>query len=213
MTIIEMLDDLAKWAEDQICSKIMLKAETDVQDGSEKIEEVHPVAWPLYVPAQDGIWPRVGVANVPSIAVEILPPSKDDVQGDSRTVTIRFALATWNPARYQEDVFVPTGESGAGIPNMPAYTRGDPETPPFAWSSDGWRDAYNFLEIALRELGNTDYIKSTIRIMHEEAMEWGPFTEPDGGPLPNFFPFWLAWCSFKVNLPITRARHDVSSLL
>jgi hypothetical protein len=49
--------------------------------------------------------------------------------------------------------------------------------------------------------------------MHEEGAEWGPFEDPETKDVMDTYPFYFAWCSFKVESPLIGRNDEIQKLL
>ena len=75
---------------------------------------------------------------------------------------------------------------------------------------EGWRDAWNFVDTALRMIENAEYI-GPLRVMKEDGITFGPVSEQDA--VPDFYPYWFAWVEFSAEEPLTRTPKDYQHLL
>ena len=77
MSIVDNLDKVAKWARENICTKVKLKLpDDDRNDGSYTVQLVSPEAFVLYVPTRDRMPPKV-TAPIPSICVQLMEGKED----------------------------------------------------------------------------------------------------------------------------------------
>ena len=80
----------------------------------------------------------------------------------------------------------------------------------FEKNGEGWRDAWNFVDTALRMIENAEYI-GPLRVMKEDGITFGPVSEQDA--VPDFYPYWFAWVEFSAEEPLTRTPKDYQHLL
>ena len=64
---------------------------------------------------------------------------------------------------------------------------------------DGWKDSFNFADLVLRELENTEYIGG-LRLAKETPIKFGLFTED--GNVWDYYPYWHNWISFELEAGI-----------
>jgi hypothetical protein len=76
---------------------------------------------------------------------------------------------------------------------------------------DGWRDAWNFVDIALRAVESTVVIGNEFTIDRSSPVKYGPLVEQDA--IVESYPFWYAWISFKVNYNLRRNVAELQNLL
>ena len=191
MTTKEIIEGMTAWADEHICSKIQLKLPDDASNDSRyTLKYVKPAAFPLFVPAKDRIPPSVE-APIPSIAVQMMEGSDLLTKGE-RTMRLRLCLSTWNPGHHPGENFVPV-QDNEELFNI-RYEK-ESESKPYFRHSDGWKDLYNFQDIALREL-ETELLFSGVSIDMNEPVTYGPFTED--GVIWDYYPYWNGWISFTV---------------
>lgn len=192
MTTKQIIEDITLWVQENICGNIELKLpDDDKNDGCYELQKVKPAAFPLFVPAKDRMPPNVQ-APVPSIAVQILE-GKDNLKKGERRIRIRLCLSTWNPG-------IHPGEKLRKVKSKTAfggytYKRGDESEEQYKRNSEGWKDLYNFQDIALSELEKAEFFAG-VRIDMEEPITYGPFTEE--GVIWDYYPYWNGWIAFTV---------------
>lgn len=189
MTNTEIIEGLRAWIDENICSKVKLKVPTDSSVGT-NVQLTKPAAFALFVPAKDRIPPSVA-APIPSICVQVME-AKDRMIEHKRLMKIRLAIACWNPGRQSGEIFVPheAEEAPFGV----AFTKGE-STNSYARNLDGWKDLWNFMDVALREIENAEFFAG-IRLIKEQDIEFGPFVEE--GAIWDYYPYWNSWISFNI---------------
>jgi len=190
MTLVKILDDLRKWCEDNICTKVSLKLPNDAKITHE-VEYVHPAAFALFVPAKDRLPPNVQ-APIPSVCVQMMD-GNDKPNDHRRILNVRLCLACWNPGTQSGEVLTPAENHKALFAHL--YTQGQTGIDTYSRNLDGWRDVWNFADIALREVEASDIIAG-LRLLKEEGITYGPFTEE--GVVWDYYPYWHSWISFKL---------------
>ena len=75
-------------------------------------------------------------------------------------------------------------------------------------NGEGWRDAWNFVDTALRLIENAEYL-GDLRVIKEKGITFGPVTEQDA--VPDFYPYWFAWAEFSVEETLTRQRRKATN--
>ena len=112
MTIINLLDEVRDWLENEICENFTFKKDPGKEepiDTSYKYELVKPKAFTLYPPFDE---------KFPSITVQFGTGNQSKFDG-SGELKLRFLFATWNPGLH---FFNEKGESD------------------FKINAEGWRD-------------------------------------------------------------------------
>lgn len=186
-TVVHLIDTLTEWARNNICDRTKLKqppADLDAPtaDGYD-YKLVNPAAFPMYVPTTEKLPPNIH-SPFPSLCVGVIG-GEDSVAGGKRAVNVQFSFSTWD-----------TGLHGAN---------GE-----FTKNGDGWRDAWNFLDIALRAVESVTHIGG-YSIDLSAPIKYGPLTEQES--IPDLYPTWYAWISFRVTCPLVRNNEEFQELL
>lgn len=188
MTIVTILDEVTKWAQQNICSQIMLKVppkNTEPNDYEYEYQTANPVAFTMFIPTQDRL-PEDIPSAFPSLCVRFID-GEEDVARMKGTIGIQFLLSVWNPGKYSAN----------------------PEKQ-FQRNGDGWRDVWNFADIAVRAIEQTTNI-SGYEIDQTIPVKFGPLTEQEA--VPDYYPFWYAWVSFQLTYPLRRNTADIQEFL
>ena len=152
----------------------------------------------MYVPTSDKL-PPGSHPPFPSLCVRFV--TGQDVPADGGgSVEVQFCFSAWDPGTHGEDEFLPNGDG--------TYRRGKGGA--FWRNGDGWRDAWNFVDIALREVESVTNIGG-YTIDRAKPVKFGPLTEQEA--IPDFYPMWFAWLSFTVNYPLRRNIQELQNFL
>lgn len=174
-------------------------------DASYPYKLVNPTAFSLFVPSKDRLPPKVP-APIPSVCVQIVEGA-DSLTMSSRSIKIRLCFSAWDPGYHGRDIFKPKNDgSGAYI-----QWQNEEAVAFFEKNGEGWRDAWNFVDTALRMIENAEYIGPLLRVMKEDGITFGPVSEQDA--VPDFYPYWFAWVEFAVEETLTRTPKDYQHLL
>lgn len=205
MSIVKILDDVTKWARKNICSKIELKVppqNTEPNDEGYEYKTANPVAFTMFVPTEDRL-PKNIPSAFPSLCVRFLV-GEDDLQSMNGTIGIQFLLSTWNPGKHSADSF-------SGNPDNPFIWVKDPTAKKeFERNGDGWRDAWNFTDIAVQAVESVTNI-SGYEIDRSVPVKFGPLTEQEA--VPDYYPFWFTWVTFQLKYPVLRKIEDTNKFL
>lgn len=203
MSVVHIIDTLADWAKQNICEHIQLKKapeNLEAVDAEYAYETVTPSVFPMYVPTSEKLPPNIH-SPFPSLCVRFIKGS-DSLPSSKGFVDVQFCFSAWNPGLHGRDVFHPNGDQ-----TFHRQERGHVE---YIRNSDGWRDVWNFVDTALRAVESTTNIGGYV-IDHETPIEFGPLTEQEA--IPDFYPLWFAWISFRVNYPLRRNNEDYQKYL
>jgi len=203
VSIVDNLERIRQWAEETICQKVQLKLPDDDRvDASYQHTLVHPAAFVLYVPSKDRMPPDI-LAPIPSLCIQLIE-GEEQVLARKGLMRVRFCFAAWNPGNHGKDIFQPLGDG--------TYKQWDTDEAKeyFRRYCDGWKDAWNFVDTALREIGNADNI-SGLRVMKEEGIKYGPVADQDA--IPDFYPYWFAWVSFALECGVIRCSNEYQEFL
>ena len=199
--IVSVIDDLTKWAKENICNKIRLKVppeNDEAMDAAYSYQLENPEAVPMYLPPSDKLPNGIRFAY-PSLCVRFLKAGDSVAKGEGY-VDIQFLLSVWNPGDHGKDVYLPNGDG--------TYRKQD--DPDFAKGSSGWRDVWNFVDIARRALESVTNIEG-LNIDKGTDIEYGPITEQEA--IVDCYPYWYSWLSFRLTYPLMRNNEDTEKYL
>ena len=205
MSIVKILDDVTDWARKNICSKIELKVppkNTEPNDVDYEHKTANPVAFTMFVPTEDRL-PKNIPSAFPSLCVRFLE-GVDNLDKMNGTIGIQFLLSTWNPGKHSADRFIVHK-------NDPFQWVKDPTAEKeFERNGDGWRDAWNFTDIAVQAVESTTNIAG-YEIDRSVPVKFGPLTEQEA--VPDYYPFWFSWVTFQLKYPLRRNIKDAQEFL
>lgn len=208
MTVVTILDTLTEWARQNIASKIMLKVPPDSEDGADDggydYRLANPAVFAMYVPTKEKLPPGI-LSPYPSICVRFLEGS-DELAAGLRSIGVQLCFSAWDPGTHGKDIILPNQNNPMGQRKL----RGPEAYDKFQRNGDGWRDAWNLVDIALREIEQVTNING-LAIDRSTPVKFGPLAEQEA--IPDFYPFWYAWASFSVTCPVIRAVQDYENLL
>jgi hypothetical protein len=201
MSLVKNIDAIVEWTQATICTKIQLKVpDDDNNDDAYEPQLVNPAAFGLYMPAKDRLPPNIR-APIPSVVVQLMEGDERPTDGAGR-LKVRFCLACWNPGDHK-DRFIPFEDPTGTHRRIYHYDKLAGET--YARSFEGWRDSWNFADIALRELENTEYIGG-LRLVKELGLSFGPFVED--GVIWDYYPYWHSWIAVTLEYGLRRKTPD-----
>lgn len=200
MAITNNLDKVVNWFNTDVCPHIQLKVPNDnINDGGYDVATTTPTAFAMYVPTKDKIQPNVK-APIPSICVQILKGKESPAQHLGR-MTIQLGLAAWNPGEHGGERATPVEDSNT----LGGYKYSKEQSEEFKRSFEGWRDVWNFTDVVLAAIENTEYI-ADMRLVKENEIEYGPYTED--GAIMNYYPYWFCWIQFTIEYGLARKVPD-----
>lgn len=205
MSIVNSIEIVREWLDANVCPLVKLKLPDDnATDASYPYKLVHPAALSLYVPSKDRTPPKVA-APIPSVCVQ-LSQGEDDLIAHTRGIRVKLCFSAWDPGYHGLDIFKPRGDgSGTYIQQYNEETNAY-----FVKNGEGWRDAWSFVDTALRLIENAEYM-GDLRVIKEQGITFGPVSEQDA--VPDFYPFWFAWAEFSVEEALTRNPKNYNHLL
>ena len=209
MTLVQSIDKVVEWLQENVCSQITLKLPDDYKnDADYGVQFVTPAAFPLYVPGKDRLPPSVP-APFPSVCVQLMEGS-DDLLTRKRQLKIRLCLACWNPGKHGGEVLYKREKEGA-IGGNSYYHKDGEAAEDYKRNMDGWRDAFNFADLVLREVEGTEYIAGH-RLVKENGIKYGLFTED--GNIWDYYPYWHNWVTFVLESGVVaRPPEEYKNLL
>lgn len=206
MSVVHILDTLTEWARVNICEQIMLKqppADPDAPvDGDYEYKRVHPAAFPMYVPTAEKNPPNFH-APFPSLCVRFMQGQDEAAKGNG-AVDVQFCFSAWNPGTHGPDIM------RAADPFSFQVWSDKEAADYFQRNGEGWRDVWNFVDIALRAVESVTHI-GEYTIDRATPIKFGPLTEQEA--IPDFYPYWFAWVSFRVTYPLRRNISSIQNLL
>lgn len=204
MAIVNSIETVREWLTASVCPLVKLKLPDDnATDASYPYKLVNPEAFSLFVPSKDRTPPKVA-APIPSVCVQIVQ-GEDDLIKHARGIKIRLCFSAWDPGYHGPDIFTPQGDGTTYVQQYNEETSAY-----FVKNGEGWRDAWNFVDTALRLIENAEYM-GDLRVVKEQGITFGPFTEQDA--IPDFYPYWYAWAQFTVEEILTRNPQNYNHLL
>lgn len=198
MSVVHVIDTLTEWARQNICEHVRLKMppkNLEANDAEYSYELTKPTAFAMYVPSEEKLPPSIH-SPFPSLCVRFLT-GEDDLPSNEGHVNVQFVFSVWDPGLHGQDIFHPKGD-------LTFYRQG-PVYAEFERNGDGWRDAWNFVDTALRAVESVSHIGG-YAIDRNTTVKFGPMAEQE--TISDFYPFWYAWISFRVNYPLRRHNED-----
>lgn len=195
--IVTVIDTLTNWAKDQICKQILLKVPPDnaeAMDAGYSYKLDNPEAIPMYKPSGDKL-PESIRFTTPSLCV-YFQKAGDSVASNKGYVDVMFLFSVWDPGLHGEDVYLPNGDGTYKKQSTAAFEKG----------SSGWRDVWNFVDVARRALESVTNIDG-LAVDKSTDIEYGPITEQEA--VVDFYPYWYSWLSFRVTYPLMRNNEDI----
>lgn len=205
MSIVKILDDVTEWARQNICSKIELKvppANGNANDYDYDYKQSSPVAFTMYVPTEDKL-PKNILSAFPSLCVRFLE-GETDLSKKKGTIGIQLLLSAWNPGTHGVDMITVQQDGSFNLVKGPAVDK------QFERNGNGWRDIWNFTDIAVRAVESVTHI-SGYAIDKSIPVKFGPLTEQDA--VPDYYPFWFSWVTFQLTYPLMRNTEEIQEFL
>lgn len=205
MTITNTVDVVTSWAKREICEEIRLKVPPEIDDANDEKynhKMVTPACFPLFVPSKEKLPPKI-LTPLPSMCVRIIEGS-DNLKSNESVTTLEFAFCTWSPGTYGNDIVKPIGSG-----KYEFWSEENSENY-FKRNGEGWRDAWNWVDIALRKLESTSSIGG-IALDRKTEIKYGPLKEQEG--IPDYYPFWFAWIQFAVKNKLMRNNPEWDEFL
>lgn len=207
MSVVHLIDTLTEWAQANVCAHIKLKQPPADQEAATgegyEYTLVNPTAFPMYIPTSEKLPPNIH-SPYPALCVRFANGQDMPAQSEG-FLDVQFCFATWNTGIHGKDILVPTEKAGEF-----KQWSGEEAEAYFRRSADGWRDAWNFVDIALRAIESTTHI-GEYTIDRAQPVKFGPLTEQES--IPDLYPTWFAWVNFRVNYPLWRNIQDIEQFL
>ncbi len=206
MPVVSLIDTLTDWARVNICEHIRLKQPPDDPDAPTDAGYVYtlvtPAAFGMYLPTSEKLPPDIH-SPFPSICVRFIT-GQDILADNSGFLNVQFCFSTWDTGIHGEDILQPVGGR--------KYRRwsGDEAEAYFKRRGEGWRDAWNFVDIARRALESVTHIGGYV-IDRNTPIQYNPLSEQES--IPDLYPTWFASLGFRVLFPLVRNDPEVQNFL
>ena len=205
MSIVNSIETVRDWLTAEVCPLVKLKLPDDnATDASYPYKLVNPAAVTLFGPSK-GRPPPDLPPPIPAGGGPRGQGGADRLAG-ARDLKIRLCFSAWDPGYHGPDIFKPKGD-GSGT-YIQQYNEAAASY--FVKNGEGWRDAWNFVDTALRLIENAEYL-GDLRVIKEKGITFGPVAEQDA--VPDFYPYWFAWAEFSVEETLTRNPKSYQHLL
>lgn len=198
MSVVHIIDTLTDWARENICKDIQLKVppeNTEAMDSGYDYKLANPAAFPMYIPTGDKL-PKGQLFDHPSLCVRFMGV-QDDMNVNRGGMDVQIVFCVWDPGLHSEDIFHPNGDG--------SHRRQDAAETEFERNGSGWRDVWNFVDLAVRKLESVDSI-GVCAIDKSTPFEYGPVKVDEA--IGDFYPYWYAELSFRVTYPLLRNNED-----
>ena len=210
MTIAQCIEKVTDWLNESVCPKIKLKLPDDNQNGVQyKVEAVNPTAFAMYQPGKDKLPPGV-IAPFPSVVVQLLEGS-DDMTAKNGRMKLQLSFTAWNPGNHAGELTRATKTTTAsGSDDLDVELGGVASEQSFTRNAEGWKDVWNFVDRALREIENAEYLNG-LRVVKELPITYGQFQQE--GQISDLYPYWGAWAIITIERGLARTGAAYSDLL
>ena len=187
MSIVSSIDTIAKWAEEEICTLVKLKKPPELDEPTDELydyERITPSCFTMFIPNEERLSESVPDMKppFPSLCVQL---QSGEIKGIQNTMNVMFWFSTWESGTHGKDVLTLNGDG--------TWTEGKDES--FQVLYGGWRDAWNWADMAIEKLKKKVRI-GNLEILKDVPIKFGPAKEKED--LVDAYPFWFAWLSFSV---------------
>ena len=210
MTIAQCIENVTDWLNESVCPKIKLKLPDDNQNGKEyKVKAVNPTAFAMYQPGKDKLPPGV-IAPFPSVVVQLLEGTDNMAESYGR-MKLQLSFTAWNPGNHAGELTRATQTTTAsGSEDLDVQIGGVASEQTFTRDAEGWKDVWNFVDRALREIENAEYLNG-LRVVKELPITYGQFQQE--GQISDLYPYWGAWAIFTIERGLARTGASDSEFL
>ena len=210
MTIAQCIEKVTDWLNESVCPKIKLKLPDDNQNGKEyEVKAVNPTAFAMYQPGKDKLPPGV-IAPFPSVVVQLLEGS-DNMTSSNGRMKLQLSFTAWNPGNHAGELKRATQTTTAsGSEDLDVKIGGVASEQSFTRDAEGWKDVWNFVDRALREIENAEYLNG-LRVVKELPITYGQFQQE--GQISDLYPYWGAWAIITIERGLARTGASCSQFL
>lgn len=206
MAIVTTIDAVRDWIEENICPQVSLKVpDNDVVDEGYEYRLTHPAAFSMYMPTEDKL-PEGVTSTIPSITVRVMDGT-DSLTDGTREMRVTLLFATWSPGLHAQDYLseVKVEKNGLNTTYTATQKYSNSERR-FDMDAEGWRDAWNFVDTAVRIIENHEFL-GDYRFVKEKGLSFKPVSAE--AATPDTFPFWFANVEFYISEAISVQRRHV----
>lgn len=209
MSIVKSMDTIAKWAEKEICGSVKLKKPPAMDEPTDELydyERVTPACFPMYVPneMQRDEWNTPAIKSpFPSLFVQI---QSGEVKGKENKMEVLFWFSTWETGTHGKDILEPAVENGRKWKEWDDAKAKEY----FETKYEGWRDAWNWVDLAIHKLRATAHIGG-VELVKSDPIKFGPAKEKED--IVDTYPFWFAWIRFSIRETITTRIDGIEDML
>lgn len=223
-TIVDTLDKITAWTQINICNPVDFKlppiiknqendeirriVERDIsgdigdagKDGAGyEYKRVTPVAFTWFFPSKDKLPPNIK-APTPAVCVRLSDGNDNRNIGN---MNIELCFAVWNPGTHGSDIIFPSESE--------SYTQwtGEEASEYFERNAEGWRDVWNWVDLALRKIESAESISGIM--IDKSSIKFGAFKTE--GLMVDFYPFWHSYISFDISRSIVRNVKEYEDFL
>lgn len=186
MTLTQCIESVTDWLEENVCPKIILKCPDDKQINTYK--ETNPHAFSMFLPGKEKLPPNVESVH-PAVVTQLIEGTHTMTEGRMR-LKLQLSFTVWNPGTHKEE-----RDDGDGD---------------VIRSTDGWKDVWNFVERALQEIENAEYING-LRVVKELGITFGQFQQEE--QVSDLYPYWGAWAILTVEQGLSRTAESYKEFL
>ena len=209
MSIVKTIDTITRWAEKEICAKVSLKKPPSIDEPTDELyqyERITPACFAMYVPnetQQEGFHAPEIKPPFPSLLVQL---QSGEVKGKENKMEVLFWFSTWETGTHGKDILKPASKNGK---TWEEWSTEDAKTF-FETQYGGWRDAWNWADLALHKLRSAAHIGGA-EIVKSDPIKFGPMKEKED--TVDTYPFWFAWIRFSVRETIATRMEGIEHLL
>ena len=206
MSIVNTLDRIAAWIESEICPHINLKVPPDHYSDEDAngyaYKTANPAVFIQFFPPKDKI-PVGVISEHPGICVLCTGGEEGRNEGKA---DIQLTFSSWDPGVHGKDIFIPEKSDPLHLKRW----SGKEAESYYERSYEGWRDAWNAVDIALRKIESVTNIDGLL-IDTNTPIKYGPIQQQ--GAVVDFYPLWFAWIGFSIRYPILRNIEGLEEFL
>lgn len=205
MTSVEAIDGICAFSREQICAGVKLKYPKQVNDAGYEYELVTPSVHAMFAPPSKS--PKAGTpVEIPSMTVQLISGVDFPLKRETK-LKVRILFATWSPGIHGQDLYQQDEQ------NPRIFLQRNPTEAKayYERSESGWRDVWNWIDKARREIENSGSISGMLIDPDGEGICFEPIKDQEA--LADFYPLWIAQMTFSVSIKLERNIDCVSEFL
>lgn len=201
MNHIKILQDIKKYLEDELCSKISSKKpDNEINDERYKLELVNPKVHLGALP--------IGNENVQDAPSFILSINEATRTGNKSNFKLRINIVLWSPGKYLSESYKAIDDPNAL--GGKSYKKQSPTQEKYERDDSGFIELWNLIDKTV-DLIQSNALFAGHAIDHEN-IKYDQFRDSEGYPL-DFYPYYMGYIDIPFEKESKKVYQDIHDML